>query len=155
MNSLDYTKFSILRDVPGHTIDRLWKKVDRKVYSKNEHIFQQGDPAESFYFLIDGELLMQVEHSRMTVTLGTLRSGYCFGWSSLMPQQRHRHTVLCSETSTVAVVPATSIRSVIDSNDFSGTTLLRNVCRLLKDRLELRTDQLMKVIESHPHLGVA
>lgn len=153
MYGLEQKRFNILDGVPEQVIETINLASEKVTHLKGEIIYQQGDPADHFYFLNSGRAMLQVEtESGMTVILGALRPGYCFGWSAFHDEQVHRQSVVCTEQTEVSMVPTSVVQQLIRASDGSGQKLLMNVNLLLKDRLDLRTQQLVSVIESHPEM---
>lgn len=146
-------RFPVLRDVEERIVVALNEAARVKKYTRNEIVFQKGEVAQAIYFLLAGKALFQADAGRnMTVFLGAIRPGYIFGWSAVIPGHKHHHSVVCAEDSEIAEVPAEDLRKILESNPGGGYIFLRNMFQLANERLELRTDQLLKLFESNPQL---
>ena len=146
-------RFPVLRNVHDNIVHAINEAATVRRYTRNELVFQKGEVATAIYFLLAGKALFQAEAKKdMTVFLGALRPGYVFGWSAVFPGHKHHHTVVCAEPSDIAAVSSDDIQKILESNQCGGYTLLRNIFQLANERLELRTDQLLKLFESNPQM---
>lgn len=154
MKSLNSSQFNILENVSEELIERLRREVQPRDFSKGEVVYQKGDPADNFYFLLKGKAQLQVEsEDGVTVILGVIKVGYCFGMTALFPEQSRQHSVVCDDACQVAVISGGALRAILESEDHIGLPLLWNLFHLLKDRLDLRTDQLVRVLATHPDVS--
>ncbi|MEG6552145.1 Crp/Fnr family transcriptional regulator [Desulfocurvibacter africanus] len=150
---LNPKRFPVLREVDERIVVALNEAAKIKKYTRNEVVFQKGELARAIYFLLAGKALFQADAGQgMTVYLGAVRPGYTFGWSAVIPGHKHHHGVVCSEDSEIVEIPAEELRKILESNPGGGYIFLRNMFQLANERLELRTDQLLKLFESNPQL---
>ncbi len=150
---IDPKRFPVLRNVEDRIVHALNEAASVRKYSRGEIVFQRGEVAKALYFITAGKALFQAEAKQgMTVFLGAVRPGYVFGWSAVFPGHKHHHHVVCAENSKIAEVPSEDLRKILESNQCGGYMLLRNIFQLANERLELRTDQLLKVFESNPQM---
>ncbi len=148
-----YSLVNVFKDVPHELLDMLVRSMDSASYVKGDYIYEKNDAAENFYIVKKGKaLLQQGSDDETLITLGALKIGYCFGWSSLFPDQLHKHSVVCAEPCQIAFIKGADLLQLLKAEGRPGFDLLFNLCRLLKDRLDLRTEQLTRAIETHPQL---
>lgn len=150
---IDPKRFPVLRNVEDRIIHALNEAAVVREYMRDEVVFQRGEVATALYFLLAGKGLFQAEAKPgMTVFLGAVRPGYVFGWSAVFPGHKHHHHVVCAEASKIAEIPSDDLQKILESNQCGGYMLLRNIFQLANERLELRTDQLLKLFISNPQL---
>jgi len=64
---------------------RLMQHTLKQTFATGDYVFQQGDPANFFYCLLDGELeVLQTKRDGSTHVLNTLQAGEHFGETSLL-----------------------------------------------------------------------
>ncbi|WP_285906440.1 Crp/Fnr family transcriptional regulator [Pseudodesulfovibrio pelocollis] len=154
MKALNSSQFHILENVPDEVVERLRREVQPRDLAKGEVVYQKGDLSDDFYFLISGKAQLQVENEEgVTVILGILKVGYCFGMTGLFPDTPRQHTVVCDGPCRVAVISGHDLRAILEYEGGLGLPLLWNLFKLVKDRLDLRTDQLVRVLATHPDLS--
>jgi CRP-like cAMP-binding protein len=154
MKSLNSSQFNILENVPEEIVERLRRETVAKELPKGEVVYQKGDPSDDFYFLLSGKAQLQVEsEDGVTVILGVLKVGYCFGITALFPEQTRQHSVVCDDKCTVGVISGSALRAIMEVEGGQGLPLLWNLFHLIKDRLDLRTEQLVQVLATHPDVS--
>jgi glutaminase len=150
---LEQKLFDLLNGLPAETIGRINEAAELTTFAKGETVMRKGDPATHFHFHASGKGVFEETISDgFTVTLGTVRPGYCYGWSCLLPQETVGLTVVCTEESEVAKIEGSKLEEMLEADPKIGMIFMRNLNRLLSDRLRLRTDQVVSILASHPDL---
>ena len=64
--------------------DRLAQIIDALNFDKDEIIFREGEPADRFYMLRSGNILLEQRISdKVTACVGSVKPGFSFGWSEM------------------------------------------------------------------------
>jgi CRP-like cAMP-binding protein len=146
-------RFSIFDGVSEELVEKIKQATTTRTYSKGEVIYDRGEPAENLFFMISGQANVMVQtEEELAVTMGQYKPGYYFGWSALQPGQRYQHRAMCIMECEVEYISSETLRSIMDSEPALSYPLMRNILAMHKDRLDLRTDQLIKALISHPDL---
>ncbi len=134
-------------------LDRLSLTVDVLNFSEREYVFRQGDVADRFYMLRRGKILFEQRISKtMTVAMGSVKPGYSFGWSSMLDVRFYSSDAVCAEPSEVFSVRGHKLKHLIDTDHSMGYIFSQRLLRVMKSRLDHRTEQFMRVIRNHPDL---
>lgn len=126
-------------------------------YKPGENIFKSGDPAKQFYFLKTGKIVLEKRLSeKVTVSFGSVKPGYSFGWSSMLGTENARYTIesLCSEPCKVVVMDAAGVMDLIKKDRDLGCIFYSRLLMVIKRRLEVRTEQFVRSIANHPECAV-
>ncbi len=100
-----------------------------------------------------GKILLEVDMSEtISVSLGVVKAGFCFGWSALFPGSRYTSTAICSEPCEVMSIPGEGFLSLMEKDHSMGYRVMEMIASILKSRLERRTEQFLKAIQNHPDL---
>lgn len=105
-------------------------------------IFNQGDPAEFLYVLIQGtvELSVKAEEKIALMTSRVEKEGMIFGIPSLLEPFRHNVSAKCLTPSSVLRFEASYITRKIDEDPKLGVEIMKKLASLYFNRLnELRT----------------
>lgn len=146
-------KVPILKDLDEEMLMHLLSISEWKIYGEDQPIFLTGGEASYLYILIRGKALLELSASEdIVVSFAALKTGYVFGWSSLVQDGRHQYTATSSEESEIVRIPGDKIRHFMDENCAFGYRLLKNLYALLNDRLHLRTEQFLAAVASHPDI---
>ena len=134
-------------------LDKLSPFVDVLNYSEREYVFRQGDAADRFYMLRRGKILFERRGSeKMSVTMGSVKPGYSFGWSSMVDVRFYSTDAVCAEPSEVFSVRGHKLKGLLESDHSMGYIFSQRLLRVIKSRLDHRTEQFMRVIRNHPDL---
>lgn len=146
-------RFSIFDGVSRELVEKIRQATTTRTYSKGEVIYDKGEPADNLYFMISGQANVMIKAGEeLTVTMGKYKPGYYFGWSAFQPGQLYQHRALCIMDCEVEYISGETFWSILDSEPVLAYPLVRNILTMHKDRLDLRTDQLIKALISHPDL---
>jgi glutaminase len=150
---LDPKRFRLLEGLPQNVVDALNGMATVTSYKEGDLVMAQGEPADTFFFHIRGKAKLEdAVDDEFKVTLGDVRTGYCYGWSSLVEGGLYQTNVICSDECQVAEVKGTDLLALLSEHQDAGYRFMANLNQLLMDRLKLRTSQLVKVLETHPDL---
>jgi signal-transduction protein with cAMP-binding, CBS, and nucleotidyltransferase domain len=76
----------LFKGLSQQTINEIGNNMVEESYDKGDLVIKEGDPAEHFFILQEGEIRLSVgEKGRITYMI--CDSGEAFGWSSLVDRQ--------------------------------------------------------------------
>lgn len=141
----------------GRLTDPMLEKVrpilEIQRFEDRQVIFREGDTAKDFYMLLSGKVLLEVQASEaMMIALGSIKPGYSFGWSALLPGSSYTAYAISAESSEVIVTPGKEFLRLLNEDHTMGYLVMEGVVRILKRRLERRTDQFLKTLRQHPDI---
>lgn len=146
-------KIFLLQNLTDKMLEKMVPQTRLLQFGEREIIFEEGMKAENFYMLKKGKVLLEVEVSkRLTISLGSIKSGYSFGWSALLSGPSHTSHAVCTEPSDVFAIPGEKLRDILEGTPLMGYRVMAFAATILKNRLERRTSQLLKVIANHPDM---
>jgi tetratricopeptide (TPR) repeat protein len=145
-----YCKFRVLFDWIIHSffpvdITQLdvyrTEKVDRSHYQKDSYVFKQGDVADYFYVIEEGQVEIVKQNSDGTETiLAVLKEGESFGEMGLMQKAPRSASVRC-------ITPVGLLK--VSREDFKALT---GSYSSLRDQLETRVNEIKK--NNAKHVGM-
>ena len=154
MVSMDDVKaIYLLEELADQLQEKICPMSEIRQYKEREVIFEEGDRAENFYMLKRGKILLEVEVAKqIIISLGSIKSGYSFGWSALIPGSTHTSYAVCSEPCEVLIIPGDKFLALLKEDNSSGYRFMNEVMKILKNRLDRRTGQFLKVMTKHPDI---
>jgi CRP-like cAMP-binding protein len=112
-------------------------EMERRVaYQKGERVFNEGDPAECFFVLLDGCVRLHIGEEGQTVHMVS-NPGEGFGWSCLVNRPVFSATAECTAPTTLLVFDQHHFRQIIEREPADGLIFYRNLAQLLGHRLLL------------------
>ncbi len=142
----------ILENLNDEMLEKLLPHIGIHYYEDGEVIFKEGDRKQDFYMLRKGKVLLEKRiSSKITVSIASIKPGFSFGWSAMLNEPL-RLDAVCSEASEVYTLNASEALELMDENPHMGYLIYQNIIRIVQRRLDLRTEQFVRVISRHPDI---
>lgn len=142
----------ILEDLTDEMLEKLIPYITRNHYEEREVIFREGDRTGLFYMLEQGKVLLEKRvASKITVSITSIKPGFSFGWSAMLDEPL-RLDAVCSEPSVIYSLNAAEVFQLIEKETHMGYLIYKNLIRIVQRRLDLRTEQFVRVITKHPDI---
>ena len=110
---------------------------DEQIYASGEQIIRQGDPGESMFFTIDGEVVVTLNvPGKEQIQLRRLESGDYFGEMSLMTGEPRLATVTATAETRVFEVTRSSFREILEQQPSLLKQIGDNIHRRLIEKEE-------------------
>ena len=149
----DIKAIYLMADLTDQMLEKICSMSELRQFKEREVVYEEGDKAEHFFMLKRGKILLEVEVSSfIIISLGSIKSGYSFGWSGLLPDAKHTSYAVCSEPCDVLTVPGNSFLELLNQDHTMGYRVMEATMKILKNRLERRTGQFLKVMSKHPDI---
>ena len=146
-------KINLVHELDDHELQKLSALCSLRIFSEKATIFEQGQEADTFYMLLKGKVLLEVELTEnIMISLGSVKPGYCFGWSSIFDGSKYTSSAICSEPSEVIAIPAGSMLESMEQDPVLGYKIMKGALDILRSRLTRRTDQFLKTLRMHPDI---
>jgi len=149
----DLKKIHLLRPYDDWMLEKIRPLGNVRIFSEKATIFDQGQPADTFYMLLKGKVLLEVELTEnIMISLASVKPGHSFGWSALFEGTTYTSLAICSEPSEVITLPAAPLLGLLEEDPALGYRFMRGALEILKSRLTRRTDQFLKTLRMHPDI---
>ncbi len=143
-------KIIILEKLSDEMLEKIVPTINFLKLREQEIIFDEGDGARYFYMLQRGKVLLEKRISNhITVSLGAIKPGFSFGWSSIFSEP-YSFKALCAETSEILMINGDSILKLMKEDHSMGFHMMRSLTRVMKNRMERIQDQFLRAIREHP-----
>jgi CRP-like cAMP-binding protein len=115
-------------------------------FSAGEYLFREGEPADRFYLLRSGRVVVEVhDPARGRITVLSAGEGDVLGFSWLMPPYRWVFDARALELTRAVVFDGTCLREKCEADPRLGYDLLKRVTGVMMHRLEAASVQLLDV----------
>ena len=149
----DLKAIVILGFLTDSMIDKLLPITNLLKFDESEVLFREGEKAENFYMLRRGKILLEQRISeKITVSVGAVKPGYAFGWSAMLGGATYTSDAVCAEKSEVFFINGVELTNLLDKDHSMGYRMTQRVLRIIKKRLEIRTEQFLRAIKDHPDI---
>ena len=116
-----------------------------KQFAPGEWIFRQGDPANRFYLVLEGKVLIESEvKNRGVIPIRTLGPGDDLGWGWLFPPYYMHFTACAVEPTKAIFFYATHLREKCEENHEFGYQLMRRIADVVVQNLNATQQRLLE-----------
>jgi CRP-like cAMP-binding protein len=149
----DLKKITILSYLTDDMLDKMIPIIDIFRFDEQDIIFRDGDPANRFYMVRRGKVLLELRVSeKATVSVGAVKPGFAFGWSAMLDGGTFTTDAVCAEETEVFSLRREKILNLLESDIEMGYRMSQRLLRILKKRLDIRTEQFVRLIKNHPDM---
>jgi CRP-like cAMP-binding protein len=149
----DLKNIEFLQCLTDEMLEKLLPITEVLEVKSNEIIFNEGDPAENFYLLKSGHVLLEKKISKsMFVNVCAIDPGEAFGFSASVNSDVRSLTAVCSEPATLYVIRRNSLQKLMEEDQSLGYLIMKHTANLLFQRWARRTEQLIRTMKCHPDI---
>ncbi len=154
MVSLEELKQIVLmRYLTDAMLENLRSHIDILHFVQEEVIFREGDKANRLYLLKRGKVLLEKKMSeKITLYVDSIKEGYSFGWSAMLDGGPYTSHAICAEPCEVFSLRRKTIIDLMNKNHDLGYIFTQRILRVMKNRLDHRTNQFLRSIVNQPDL---
>lgn len=122
----------IFAELTAEEATELWQAARRLAAAPGEVIIREGDPGDSLYIILSGELEVTKRDGDREITLATRRPGEFLGEMSLLEQAPRTASVRAVERSELLAVGPDAFRRLLERRPETATTVLHTVAGRLR-----------------------
>jgi CRP-like cAMP-binding protein len=149
----DLKQIRMLAHLTDPMLDRLAQIIDVLKLDKDEILFKEGEPAERFYMLRSGNVLLEQRISdKVTACVGSVKPGFSFGWSTMVDNGVYTSDAVCVEPSEIYSFKRDKINTLFEQDPEMGFRMYQRLLEIIKTRLDYRTGQFQQAIKDHPDM---
>lgn len=151
--SSDLKKLTDLENIPEAKLEKLAKLANMLAFEKEDVIFRENEKANTLYIVKQGKVLLERSiKPNVTLALGAINPGMVFGWTTLHASGYYAWDAISDDDSVIFAFNIEKLRKLCDEDNELGYLLLGNLLVSVKTRLDFRTEQLVRVIKTHPDI---
>ena len=127
----------IFRGLPKRTAGALWPLMHDLRLPEGVHIFEQGDPAEQVYVVVDGEIeIVYRPEDGGLIKVGVIKRGGVFGLSAALGRRVYTSGAQSSRPSQVVWIAREDLKRFCRSDAGAGEQVLQRLAHAIAGRLE-------------------
>jgi CRP-like cAMP-binding protein len=155
MLSDDFNRLAIFQGMGAHQQELLsvlfipYDCCDQKV------IFDQGDPAEFLYIVVDGEVIVSFKpDDGPAIIVAHILHGGVVGWSAALGSRMYTSGAYCVGETRLLRIRGTDLRKLCEQYPDTGVILLDRLAAVIAQRLTSTHDQVLALLELGLRSGV-
>ncbi len=136
------------RGLDEEQLEIVGQHVDGHIFETGEVVFEEGDPGDSVYFIIDGELDVTMQSDwEEEVKLASLGPGHSCGEISIIDDLPRSASVTAVTQSSVLSLNKKGFEQVVDEHPVIGVILLKGLARFLCEHVRESNESLSDFLE--------
>ena len=149
----DLKQIVMLTYLSDPMLENLAGITDVLKFDKDEIVFRQYEPAERYYMLITGNIVLEQQITEnVTVCIGAIKPGFSFGWSAMIEGGTYSADAVCVQASEVLSFKRSKIYNLFAQDPDMGLRFYKRLLVIIKKRLDIRTEQFREAIKNHPDM---
>ncbi len=135
-----------LAELPAEDLHRLSRRARRVMWPVNRRLFRAGGPAERFWLLHAGEVVLDMDiPGRGDVVIERIRAGSVLGWSWLLPPRRWATGAVAGEVCQAIEFDANCVRALMARDDRLARDLSTRFLAVVAGRLQADRRRLVEL----------
>jgi CRP/FNR family transcriptional regulator, cyclic AMP receptor protein len=127
-----------------------------KTFEAGEIIFREGDPANRFYLILDGKVVLEsYVLDRGRVEIQTIEAGDVLGWSWLLPPYYWQFDARAVVETKAIFFYATPLRDEAESDHELGYELFKRISQVMLKRLQATRRRLLECCQCSSNTKVS
>lgn len=149
----DLKKIFLFKKLSDKNLEQILPLTKLRQFEEEEAVFKEGDKGDTLYMLKRGKVLLEVDISEMiSISIASVKPGFSFGWSALIPDSFYTSHAICAEPSEVLSILGTEFLDLLRRDNTMGYYIMEGLVRIIQNRLERRTAQFVMLMSKHPDI---
>lgn len=125
--------------------------ITSEEFAENDLVFRENMKAERFYMILRGKILLEKKISdTITISLGAIKMGYSFGWSTILGEIPFSMAARCAENSTILSLKGRDAFALFEKDPNMGYVFMQHLGNIMKNRLDRMQERLIRSLREHP-----
>jgi CRP-like cAMP-binding protein len=143
-----FKSFPFFADLTEMELESLANIAYEVTFQPDELIFNEGDPAHTLYFLLDGwvDIVVEVsERGQQRQLATTLTPGNIFGWSAMVEPYVYTSSAVCASLVQTIGFDRKKLQTLFEADPRLCSTLTTRVCQVIAGRLHSTRRQMVSM----------
>jgi CRP/FNR family transcriptional regulator, cyclic AMP receptor protein len=158
MNPEELKSIAVLQAMDAGALTRLAPVLDERVYADGQTVFAEGDPGDSMYFILAGQIRIEKRPAATGAAnklLTVLEQGDYFGEMALMDQKPRSASAIASGNTRILRLSKMAFDELQQSGGAAGMSVLFAMIRTSSERIRRLSAQLVVYDEVGKAIGEA
>ena len=122
----------LLADLSEEDLEQLYQMAEAVTIPAGELVLREGDPGDSLFIVLDGELEVTKRHGSQEVLLAVYKAGQFFGEMALLEQAPRSASVRTLRESRLLVISQAAFQTLLSCSPSAPFKILRTVTSRLR-----------------------
>ncbi|OGO30086.1 MAG: hypothetical protein A2136_11355 [Chloroflexi bacterium RBG_16_54_11] len=117
-------------------------------FTAGAELFEQGDPAENLFAVVDGEVVVNFKpDDGPIITVAHVRRGSIVGWSAALGSRCYTSSAVCTTYTQLLRVRGNDLRHLCLQHPETGTAFLDRLATVIAERLHSTHDMVLSLLQ--------
>lgn len=141
------------KTLPENTVEKIASTVQKETFQQRRVLFRQNANLTALYMLCTGKVHLQCSSAAGKIhTLDEVVPGESFGISAFLGETRSTFSAVCAEESRIMTLSSDTISELFEADPSVGYTVMYQVVKLFKSRMDKHTRQFVSSMGRHPEI---
>jgi len=147
MLAKDLAHLSIFRNLSDDQLAQIVPLIETCSGSREAFIFQQGDPAESLYVVVEGAVEIRYKaYDGPVMTVTHVGPGGIVGWSAALGRDSYTSSAVCVEDSQFFRIKGRALRRMCEEDPETGVVLMERLASAIAERETHKHSQVVTML---------
>src|SRR5918999_2548817 len=128
----EFRQVPLLADLTEEDLERLYEMAETISVPAGELVLQEGDPGDSLYIVLDGELEVTKRHGNQEILLAVYKAGQFFGEMALLEQAPRSASVRTLQEGRLLVISQAAFQTLLTCSPSAPLKILHTVTSRLR-----------------------
>ncbi len=138
----------LFRDLTKEEIKQIAEITEEITMSKNSFLFKQGDEADSFYIILEGEVEVIKEFSQKEQKLVNMSRGAIIGEMAFLTETRRTGTIRATEETKLIKISKDKFKKLMEEEHIAVYKLVYRIAQILSFRLARISEQFVDQLKT-------
>ncbi len=140
-------KVNLFKDLDVEHLKLISTKFQRETFPSDTIIFGQGDPADSLYVLLSGNVSIRFKpHDGEIINVSDIQDGDVFGWSAALGREIYTSCAITTSASDLVCIKGKDLRELCSSHPEIGVVILERLAGVIAERLKNTHAQVVELL---------
>ena len=140
-------KVNLFKDLDVEHLKLISTKFQRETFPSDTIIFGQGDPADSLYVLLSGNISIRFKpDDGEIINVSDIQDGDVFGWSAALGREVYTSCAITTSASDLVCIKGKDLRELCSSQPEIGVIILERLAGVIAERLKNTHAQVVELL---------
>jgi CRP/FNR family transcriptional regulator, cyclic AMP receptor protein len=154
MLAQDLAIVSIFRNLNSEQLAQIVPLIEPCRFSSGDFVFEQGDPAESLFIVVQGEVNIRYKaYDGPVMSVARVGPGGVFGWSAALGRDLYTSSAVCTADSQVFRIKGRSLHHLNEQDPETGAILQERLAIAIAGREAIKQSQVVTMLAQNADFG--
>lgn len=141
-------QIDVFAGIDDENLEKIKGLCKKESYAVGDAIFKDKSEGNDLYVILSGRVKIQLESITpyYEIAITTLEPGSILGEFALIDNEPRSATATCIDDVEALVIPGSEIHKLCDNNPAIGYMIMRNLARIICDKIRKTNKRLLNVI---------